>query len=677
MSKADILIVEDDSIVAMDIRSRLKRLGYSVSGIVNYAEQAVEKAEACKPDLVLMDIVLKGKMDGIEAAEIISSRFDIAVVFLTAYTDRERFERAKHIMPYGYILKPFRERDLQNTIEIALHTAKINSARKQAEQKLVQLNKQLEEKVRKRTLELEGANEKLRTTAEELEASRAGFKSIVEQNASGIMVLNDNGVIQFINPAMQNQFRHYQLSVGNEFAIPTAWDERLEVKITRSENTIGTAEMFVLETLWENKPSYLLMLHDITETKEANIALENERSSLARANRLKDEFLANMSHELRTPLTAVLGMSEALIDEVYGDLNERQLKSLKSIESSGRHLLNLINDILDLSKIEAGQAELAIGQVYVQEVCQASQQMIKQIALKKKQTLSLTIDSRLQYIRADVMRLKQMLVNLLMNAVKFTPEGGKVGLEVEGIPEQGLAKFTVWDTGMGISQENIQKLFKPFVQVDGSYTRQHEGTGLGLALVYNLAEMHGGSVSVESEAGEYSRFMIMLPWQPDENLVNGKAPQDSENIADITPQPSEALTNSPQAKILMADDNKDNLETVGGYLKAIHYDLLIAYDGAEAVELTFEKRPDLILMDIQMPVMDGLEAIKEIRNWEIELRKQNPQSEIKRIPIIALTALAMPGDKEKCLEIGADEYISKPVGLKKLAELIKKFIAEI
>ncbi|MDM8554740.1 PAS domain S-box protein [Desulfococcaceae bacterium HSG7] len=398
-------------------------------------------------------------------------------------------------------------------------------------------------------------------------------------------------------------------------------------------------------------------------------------AKLQRADRLKDEFLANMSHELRTPLTAVLGMSEALIDQVYGPLNEKQIKSLQTVENSGDHLLNLINDILDLSKINAGKMELQIGRVSVEAVCQASLKMIKQIAIKKKQTLSVNVDSRLTYIRADMLRLKQILVNLLMNAVKFTSDNGKIGLEADYAPHLNMVEFAVRDTGIGISEENMKKLFKPFVQIDGSFTRQHEGTGLGLVMVSKLAEMHGGSVAVESEEGKFSIFTVRLPHHPDEDPVNGKDLRGVEHQKGIAPQlPESLIEHKHRARILMADDNMENIETVADYLKAKGYDVSLAYNGFQAVQMTFEEKPDLILMDIQMPVMDGLKAIKEIRSREIELRSQAPKSESKRIPIIALTALAMPGDKEKCLEIGADEYISKPAGLKMLAGMIEELI---
>jgi len=423
---------------------------------------------------------------------------------------------------------------------------------------------------------------------------------------------------------------------------------------------------------------------DITELYNHRLHLENlvedrttelnrANAELTKANRLKDEFLANMSHELRTPLTSILGMSEALIEQVYGPLNEKQLGSLKHLNSSGDHLLNLINDILDLSKMDAGKMELEMETVSVEALCRSSLQMIQEMADKKELKVNLSHDISVDHFRADTLRIKQILVNLLMNAVKFTPEGGKVGLDVNCDPHRNKIEFTVWDTGIGIPDEDIDKLFTPFVQLDGSFTRAHKGTGLGLALVYKLTELHGGSVTVVSEAGKYSRFTVALP--AGEAFESAGSDIRSFGQAFEVPKPSKVLPQR-RTRILMADDNMANIETVADYLEAKSYDVLLAYDGSEALRLAAEKNPGLILMDIQMPVMDGLSAIKAIRNWK---DPENPEaeSEIRTIPIIALTALtalAMPGDREKCLEAGADEYMSKPVGLKKLIETIEGLI---
>jgi signal transduction histidine kinase/ActR/RegA family two-component response regulator len=413
--------------------------------------------------------------------------------------------------------------------------------------------------------------------------------------------------------------------------------------------------------------------------EERTVELSAANLELARAARLKDEFLASMSHELRTPLNAILGMSETLQEQVYGPLNEEQLDSLRTVEESGRHLLSLINDILDISKIEAGKLELQIGPLPVESVCQASLQFVKQEAHKKRIKVSLTQDSAVTALQADGRRLKQILVNLLTNAVKFTSEGGAIGLEVAGDAQKGLAHFTVWDTGIGISQEDRGRLFQPFVQLDSSLSRQYAGTGLGLALVHRLTKMHGGSVSLESQVGRGSRFTVSLPWQtPVSPVQGGEVEGPAEVLAAVgevaqsayddagagtsaTPAPRRDLQ-AGRFLILLAEDNQHNIDMISNYLLLSRgYRVAIARNGREVLERAREERPHLILMDIQMPEMDGLEAIRHIR----------ADADLATIPIIALTALAMPGDRERSLEAGADDYLSKPVRLKKLVEAIE------
>jgi CheY-like chemotaxis protein/nitrogen-specific signal transduction histidine kinase len=396
-------------------------------------------------------------------------------------------------------------------------------------------------------------------------------------------------------------------------------------------------------------------------------------SELARATRLKDEFLANMSHELRTPLNAVLGMSEGLMTGVFGDLNERQMRSLSLIETSGRHLLELINDILDVAKIGAGKLELELSSVGIEYLCKSSLNFVKQIANQKNIQLKLSINHSIKMITVDERRMRQALINLLSNAVKFTPKGGKICLEVK-LQEREATEltsecsyamiFSIIDTGIGISSEDISNLFQAFVQIDSSLNRQYAGTGLGLTLVKQLVEMHGGCVSVASQVGEGSSFSIVLPYRESIELDKlDKAEPPSNSFGEGYNQVSNLENNlAVNPLILMADDNPINIETFSNYLTSRGYRLIFASDGQEAINMTIAQNPDLILMDIQMPVLDGISAIESIR--------ANP--DINNIPIVALTALAMIGDREKCLAVGANEYLAKPVQLSHLVTVIQK-----
>ncbi|AFZ02493.1 AAA family ATPase [Calothrix sp. PCC 6303] len=401
------------------------------------------------------------------------------------------------------------------------------------------------------------------------------------------------------------------------------------------------------------------ILRDISDRKQAELQLQQTNEELIRATRLKDEFLANMSHELRTPLNAILGMTEALTEEVFGAVNERQLKSLETIEGSASHLLEVISDILDVAKIESGHLELKCAPTSVNHICQSSITFIKQQAHIKRITIETKFPPNLPDWMGDERRIRQAMINLLNNAVKFTPEGGRITLEVKN-SEPGFLQVSITDTGIGISPQNIKKLFQPFIQIDSSLNRQYDGTGLGLALVKRIVELHGGSVGLTSEVGVGSCFSFKLP------CVDATAQSlslESTTLAETLESEAPAVT-SPL--VLLAEDNEANISTIYSYLEAKGYRIVVANNGQEAIDLVQSARPDLVLMDIQMPGMDGLEAMQEIR--------RNPQ--FADLPIIALTALAMTGDREKCIAAGANDYISKPIKLKNLAQTIQAALVD-
>ncbi|MGK7888040.1 MAG: response regulator [Leptolyngbyaceae cyanobacterium] len=454
------------------------------------------------------------------------------------------------------------------------------------------------------------------------------------------------------------------------------------------------------------------------ELQEREARYRSLNAELIRATRLKDEFLANMSHELRTPLNAILGMAEGLQEGVFGALSSRQIEALQTIERGGQHLLQLINDILDVAKIEAGHLTLELAPVAIAPLCNSSLTFIKQQALKKRIQLETQLPANLPNIHLDERRIRQVLINLLNNAVKFTPEGGRITLavtleekaedggrkaedggrraedggrraegggrrtegerqkaedrrqkaenylqnpksEVQNFPTPPLPhlQFSITDTGIGIAPEHLDRLFQPFVQIDGALNRQYAGTGLGLSLVKRIVELHQGTVTVRSEVGVGSCFTITLPYTEWVPPVSGNRPKTVE-------RPAEPATYEP-ATILIVEDNDANVRTVSSYLQARGYHVQVANNGKEALELVQNQPPDLILMDIQMPDMDGLETIAHIR--------QHPTT--AAIPIIALTALAMAGDRDRCLAAGANEYLSKPVKLRQLASAIQQHLS--
>lgn len=428
-------------------------------------------------------------------------------------------------------------------------------------------------------------------------------------------------------------------------------------------------------------------------TTELKIAKQNAEI----ANQSKSEFLANMSHELRTPLNSVLGLTELLQEQIVDSITEQQYGFLKTIEKSGEHLLELINDVLNLSKIEAGQVELELAPTEIHHLCQSSLAFIKQQALKKKIRLETKLMPNLPTLMLDERRMRQVLINLLNNAVKFTSEGGRVTLEVivnetfttlnasanpvhapidtieldtvkintveldtVAPSSQNYLSFIVSDTGIGIAPEHLDKLFQPFTQVESALNRQYEGTGLGLALVKRIVELHGGAVAATSEIGVGSCFSLQLPCIPAESSLPTTKP-----TLELNPAIPEAEHSSVRPLILLAEDKDSNINTLVPYLDVKGYHIQVAKNGQAAIDLAQAESPDIILMDIQMPGMDGLTAIQHIRKIP----------ELSQTPIIALTARAMPGDQELCLAAGATTYLSKPVKLKQLALSIEKLLS--
>ncbi|PDW03296.1 hypothetical protein CJ255_09630 [Candidatus Viridilinea mediisalina] len=399
-----------------------------------------------------------------------------------------------------------------------------------------------------------------------------------------------------------------------------------------------------------------------------NVALARMNADLHRATRLKDEFLAGMSHEVRTPLTAILGIADLMRAQLVGTLSPEQLDMVQRINESGRHLLGLINDFLDLAKIEAGNFKLEPTLIPVRLLCDSSLRIIKDLGFKKRITVELELDPQANFVRADMQRMRQMLINLLSNAIKFTPTGGKVGLKVEGDQATQAIRFTVWDTGIGISPENLDRLFHPFVQIENEFQQQHKGSGLGLALVAQLTELHGGGLSVSSNVGEGSQFTISLPWLGDEQEKQAHNGQFSEAGNEQTmlalPPREEHARAAQSAPLLLIEDHQPTAQMLNDLFSHYAYNVLIAQSGEEALACMRESLPGLVITDIRLHGMSGIELIKQMR----------ASVALQNIPIIALTTLAMPGDRERCLEAGADRYQSKPVALRDLLLLVEELL---
>ncbi len=389
------------------------------------------------------------------------------------------------------------------------------------------------------------------------------------------------------------------------------------------------------------------------ELRRAMGDLVEARDMANAANVLKSQFLANMSHEIRTPLNGVLAMADVM---ARGELDDRQRERLGVIRESGELLLSVINDVLDLSKIEAGRLELAEQDFSLDVMAETAVSAFSVLAGQKNLRFGMAVDPEVAgWWRGDPDRIRQILSNLLSNAVKFTAEGA-VAARFSRSPSGGL-RLTVSDTGIGISGEKLPTLFEKFIQADNSTTRRFGGTGLGLAICRELAQLMGGTVFARSIEGEGSTFTVELPLQ--------RAVMPTEQTA-----PASALDTLEERRlrILAAEDNATNQKVLQAVMEPLDVELHIVADGKQAVEAWRDGGFDLILMDVQMPVMDGVEAARTIRAAEVALGGP-------RIPILALTANALVHQVESYLAAGMDGHVSKPIELTRLYDAIETALA--
>lgn len=411
--------------------------------------------------------------------------------------------------------------------------------------------------------------------------------------------------------------------------------------------------------------TYLIQTQKIQTLKYSYQSLLQFNYNLERKNKLKNQFLANTSHEIRTPLTSIIGFTELLLAQGYQAERERHQEYLQIIQSSGKHLLSLINDILDLSKIEANQLEVQWEVADIPSLCKSVLALVKEKAGDKGLKLQLEINEDVNTLLVDPLRLKQMLLNLLFNAIKFT-NVGSVGLRV--VLKDSWLRFTVWDTGVGISGEDLSLLFRPYTQlVNTINTQQNHGTGLGLIVTKQLAEIHGGSIEVRSQLNQGSEFTIILPLKSERTtqILEIQPEQDLELIDKTLDHLINTPTNIQKINhctILLVENDLNNSELIKTYLNRLGYQVIHVKTATEMWVNLPQVQPTIILMDLKLPDGNGLNLVSEIRK---DPRYQN-------IPIIAQTAMAMKGDREICLASGFTHYIPKPINLTNLGAILEK-----
>ena len=548
MKQKNILIADDEKLVLELLVSAIEAEGHRCYTASNGAE-AVEIAKNNPIDLALLDKVMP-IMDGIEALRLIKEMDDtIEVLVITGFGDLESLE--KMVVDYGafdYILKPFKIKKLNALIQSALHKRELNTGRKPYREELEKRILEMEHEFKERTFELR--------------KSQVKYKAIVE-SSNDIITVAQGGYFKFANPRATRLFGYAQEEILNtplaEMIHPDdrpmvleRHAKRLEGKevpniyvfrMLKKDGGILWVEINSVKSTWEGKAATLNIFRDVTERKKAQEALQQayeeveakvaERTrELTRAkieaeaaNRAKSEFLTTMNHELVTPLNAMIGFSELLGDQAFGELNEKQQKYVANILASSRRLLMLINDILDLSRIETEEMALEPVALNIKDLLQNSLLMVKEKAMRCHIRHDTDISDKLEtvHIRADERKLKRIMHSLLSNAIKFSPDGGSIRIKAEAISDFGFQnaesedeksaiEISVTDTGIGINPEDQAKVFSEFKQLDSSYGRKYEGSGLGLTLCRKLVEMHGGRIWVESEGeGKGSTFTFSIP----------------------------------------------------------------------------------------------------------------------------------------------------------------------
>ncbi len=560
---------------------------------------------------------------------------------------------------------------------------------------LITMNEKLESRVEERTSELFASYQEVKATEEELRAQFENLQEIQEalqeekiltdalfDSVPGMLYLYDNEGKLIRWNKQHEEMMGYSASelLGRDLVawykgddqtilrIKTAVEKAMregfadaEADLLRKDGTKIVAYMTAVPLEINGKMHFAGIGLDITERKKAKEELIIALEKAEKANLAKGQFLANMSHEIRTPMNGIIGMTDLTL---LTELGEQQREYLTIIKSSTISLLRVLNDILDYSKVEAGKIEIEDGPFDLRKTMNEVVDLFGIAARQKGISLLLKIDRGVpNHIIGDAVRLRQVLSNLVGNGVKFT-DHGEVAIHVtigEQCEKKVKLKFSVTDTGIGIPKNKFHKLFKRFSQVDDSTTRQFGGTGLGLAISKKLIEIMNGEINVESEENVGSKFCFTAVF----GMVKEKIKVNKKGIDN---QKLMLTNNQDRKKILLAEDDEVSRNMVTIMLKQKGFVVIAVENGIEALAAFEKDKFDLILMDVNMPYMDGHSATTKIRAME---KQKNDHT-----PIIAMTAYALKGDREKCLELGMDDYISKPISLDQALELIGKYIKE-
>ncbi len=631
-----------------------RMLGYAAAGVVNKITPAhISDSQ---------ELVARATALSVEFATPIAPGFE-ALVFKASRGIEDIYELT-YIREDGSrfpaVVSVTALRDVRDTIIGYLLIGTDNTARKQVEEERAKLDQRLRDQ-------------------------HFYTRSLIESNIDALMATDPRGIITDVNKQTEaltgctrdeligSPFKNYFTDSGRaEAAIQRVMKEgkvtnyELTARDRDGKQTVVSYNATTFQDRDRNLQGVFAAARDVTELKRFEYALQQNNVELQHASRMKSEFLANMSHELRTPLNAIIGFSEVLKDGMLGPMSEQQRGCIGDIFTSGQHLLSLINDILDLSKVEAGKMTLDVEAVDVSALCASSLSIIREKAAARH--INLSMECAPVHIQADARKLKQIVYNLLSNAVKFSADGGRVTLSA--VPAlraevgklrgptgrclplaasdcQDFVRITVDDAGIGLSPEGLEQLFKPFSQVDSGLSRRYEGTGLGLAMVKLLVQLHGGTVAVESAVGEGSSFTVWLPLRRPEDTLLPRAASSA--------GPSDAPAGTPVA--LVVEDDPEVAELLRLQLEAQGFRVLQAPSAEAAMALAAHEPPSLITLDILLPNMDGWEFLTRI--------KQIPT--LARVPVVIISIAA---DTTRGFALGAAAVMQKPISRLDLYETL-------
>ncbi|HEY0249888.1 MAG TPA: response regulator [Kofleriaceae bacterium] len=632
--------MDDDEVITRTLARLLSSLGYVVLGAARTGADALRLVREHRPGLLLVDVNLDGE-SGIDIAKRVLEIADVPVVFLTGTDHVDVNALAGCEAAFGFVTKA----SVLTSLEVTMELTRIQHVTR----------------VRLRSLErhYHALFDQMAVGVVEIEADTGRIIELNQRCAQlfggEIAALVGTDLTERVEPSTRASLRAALAKLGR-----TTGDNAYSTEIRCRR--LGGEEIWIRLSASPFPTEYrhhVVIVEDITAAEHALLesreAEENARTAV-RENRAKTDFLAHMSHELRTPLNAVLGLSEALLERVFGALNEEQANTLATIHSSGRHLLELINDVLDIARVEAGKLAIEPEQVDVTTLVTESSALVRTQFATKGQRVVIDTPAALPPISVDRRRIKQVLLNLLNNAGKFSQVGATVTVHA-GVAADDRVTISVSDNGPGIESANLRRIFEPFVTLDPSLSRAHDGAGLGLGLAKRIVELHDGTLEVKSEVGVGSTFTITLP--------------SAQGYLGISAVPTlftgahgSSGTSTDRPTLLLAEDNEPTVLAVRAYLESRGYAVRVVHDGVAALAAAASPDISALVVDVRLPSLDGLQITRKLR----------ARSDWEHRPIIAMTAHAMPGDEQRCLDAGASAYMAKPVRLRELANTIERLL---